>query len=77
MVEIMCNLAQLLGQIRMKTTENSDIAGSAKKDVAWLETVRRQVESLRYGAVQIVVHEARVVQIEKTEKIRFDKPAAD
>jgi hypothetical protein len=35
------------------------------------------VESLRYGAVQIVVHEARVVQIEKTEKIRFDKPAAD
>jgi hypothetical protein len=39
----------------------------------WLEAVRTQVSSLRFGVIQIVVHDARVVQIEKTEKIRFEK----
>ncbi len=36
----------------------------------WLELVRRHVESLDFGVVQIVVHASRVVQIERTEKIR-------
>ena len=40
---------------------------------SWLGVVRRQVESLRFGAVQILVHESRVVQIERTEKQRFDQ----
>ena len=39
----------------------------------WLELVRRQVASLRYGAVEIVVHDSRVIQIEKTERVRLDK----
>ncbi|HEY6168002.1 MAG TPA: YezD family protein [Verrucomicrobiae bacterium] len=46
----------------------------------WLELVRRQVESPRYGVAQIVaqivVHESHVVQIERTEKLGFDKQAA-
>jgi hypothetical protein len=41
----------------------------------WLETVRRQVGSLRFGVVQVVVHDSRVVQIEKTEKIRVEPTA--
>ena len=40
----------------------------------WVGIVARQVESLRFGVVQITVHESRVVQIEKTEKVRLDKP---
>ena len=40
----------------------------------WVEVVRTQVESINFGTVQIVVHERKVVQIEKTEKIRFEKP---
>lgn len=39
---------------------------------AWLELVRRQVEALRFGVVQIVVHDSRVVQIERTEKLRIE-----
>jgi hypothetical protein len=39
----------------------------------WLSIVSEQVESLRFGVVQIVVHENRVVQIEKTEKVRLEK----
>ncbi len=38
----------------------------------WLRTVRRQVESIRYGQVQIVVNDAQVVQIERIEKVRVE-----
>ena len=38
----------------------------------WLDTVQRQVASLSFGVVQIIVHESRVVQIETTQKIRLD-----
>jgi hypothetical protein len=41
---------------------------------SWLEIVAAQVESLKFGVVQITVHESRIVQIEKTEKVRLDKP---
>jgi hypothetical protein len=40
----------------------------------WLNLVRAQVDSMSFGVVQIVVHENRVVQIERTEKVRLDKP---
>jgi hypothetical protein len=30
------------------------------------------VGSLHYGVVQIVVHDSRVIQIEKTERVRLD-----
>jgi hypothetical protein len=38
----------------------------------WLDIVRKKVESLSYGVVQIVVHEKKVTQIERTEKTRLD-----
>lgn len=39
----------------------------------WLSIVRQQVRSLRFGVVQIVVHNAQVVQIERTEKLRLNE----
>ena len=39
----------------------------------WLEIVRRQVKSLRFGVVQIVVHDSQVAQIDKTERVRLEK----
>ena len=41
----------------------------------WLELVRRQVGSLHYGVVEIVVHDSHVIQIEKTERVRLEKSA--
>lgn len=38
---------------------------------AWLELVREKVERLRFGVVQLVVHDGRVTQIECTEKTRL------
>jgi hypothetical protein len=40
----------------------------------WLEIVWQQVGSLRYGAVEITVHDSKVIQIEKIERVRLDKP---
>jgi hypothetical protein len=37
----------------------------------WVRLVREKVESLRYGVVQLVVHDGRVMQIERTEKTRL------
>jgi hypothetical protein len=44
-------------------------------DPDWLALVRKQVESLRYGLVQLVVHDGRVTQIERTEKTRLPSQA--
>lgn len=41
---------------------------------AWLAVVQSHVGSLRFGTVQIQVHDSRVVQIERTERVRFDAP---
>jgi hypothetical protein len=38
----------------------------------WLVIVRSQVESLKFGTVQITVHDRKVVQIERNEKTRMD-----
>ena len=48
--------------------------GGADEKPDWLEVVRQQVGSLRFGVVQIVVHDSQVTQIEKTERVRLDKP---
>jgi hypothetical protein len=37
----------------------------------WLAVVRQKVEGLRYGVVQLIVHDGKVTQIERTEKTRL------
>ncbi len=41
----------------------------------WLRVVQQKVETLRYGVVQLIVHDGRVTQIERTEKTRIATPA--
>ena len=48
-----------------------------KTDLNWVEIVEKQVSSLRFGVVQITVHDGRVVQVETTERLRFDKLSSD
>ena len=58
--------------------ESSSKTGSkGLADTNWLEIVRHQVDSLRFGVVEIIVHDSRVTQIEKTERLRLDKPTAE
>jgi hypothetical protein len=58
----------------MNATELNGTESEQGTAESWLEMVRRQVGSLDFGIVQIVVHGARVVQIERTEKIRLETP---
>ncbi|MES1167878.1 MAG: YezD family protein [Oleiharenicola lentus] len=42
----------------------------------WLRVVQQKVETLRYGVVQLIVHDGRVTQIERTEKPRIAPPGS-
>ena len=36
-----------------------------------IDIVKQKVSALRFGSVQIIVHEGRVTQVESTEKTRL------
>ena len=59
-----------MNSIQIKPEKNAD------EKLNWLEVVQRQVGTLRYGVVQIVVHDSQVTQIEKTERVRLGKTRA-
>jgi Uncharacterized small protein len=40
---------------------------------SWIGRITDAVSGLQYGTVQIVVHDGRIVQIERTERRRFDE----
>jgi hypothetical protein len=50
-------------------TDSNLAANGATPD--WIALVREKVEGLRFGVVQLVVHDGRVTQIERTEKTRL------
>ena len=35
--------------------------------------LRRGLAEIRYGSIEIVIQDSRVVQIERREKVRFDR----
>jgi hypothetical protein len=37
-----------------------------------LRELRQALRSIRYGAIELVIHDGRVVQLERHEKVRFD-----
>jgi hypothetical protein len=39
---------------------------------ALLSELRQALRSIRYGAIELVIHDGRVVQLERHEKVRFD-----
>ena len=40
-----------------------------------IQQIVRAIQSVRYGSVEVVIQNSKVVQIERNEKFRFDKPA--
>ncbi len=51
---------------------NHTAATPSEPLLPWQCLVREKVSELRFGVVQIVVHNGRVTQVECTEKTRFD-----
>jgi len=64
---------------RPKAPTKGELVSSSNQQSSadWLELVRQKVQSLRFGVVQIVVHDSRVTQIERTEKTRLQSAKDD
>ena len=52
----------------------TELANSNAERLGWMELVRQYVVSLRYGTVQITVHDSQVTQVDKTERVRIQQP---
>lgn len=50
----------------------SNPSSGLQPDEALLERIRSSLEGLRFGSVQIIVHDSRVVTIERSEKLRLE-----
>jgi hypothetical protein len=50
-----------------------DITDFKEGEKKLLLEILKAIKSIRYGYVQIIVQDSKIVQIDKTEKIRFDK----
>ncbi|MEO3946934.1 YezD family protein [Gorillibacterium sp. CAU 1737] len=50
------------------------MAKSLEIDDEWKERIAASLNGMEYGTVQVIVHDGRIVQIERTERKRFDLP---
>ena len=53
------------------------MASAARNTASAIATVHEEeileaVRAIRYGSVEVVIHDAKVVQVIRTEKVRFD-----
>lgn len=55
--------------MKTKTETTSNVVVELPK---WLEVVRQSVEGLRYGKVEITIHDGRVTQVDATRRTRLD-----
>lgn len=59
-----------MSSISIDTVDNKHAAALD----ALAEQVRQAVEGIRFGSVELVIHEGRVVQIERRERVRLERP---
>lgn len=52
-------------------TNTSDRSAQDGSKADWLEVVLNKLTNLRFGSVQITVHDGHVIQVESIEKTRF------
>lgn len=60
----------------MQQPQSTPVASVALDAELLANRVLEALDGLRFGAVEITVHEGKVVQIERREKFRFQPPAA-
>ena len=52
---------------------SEEVIKKEQKERELLNEILAAIRSIRYGHIQIVIQDSKVVQIDRTEKIRFDK----
>ncbi len=58
----------------MTTQERAIHSQQHNQDIA--HKILLAIKDLRFGSVEIVIHDSKVVQIERTEKLRVEADAA-
>ena len=56
-------------RLRQPSTEVPEMPGLARHEVEVLRAIR----DTAFGTVEITVHQSRIVQITRSEKVRFDQ----
>ena len=54
-------------------TSRSDVQSEAQAGDEILRRIANAISGVRFGSVEVVIQDSRVVQIERKEKFRFDK----
>ncbi len=52
-------------------TSGQDICAHPRSNAEQLEILRQALAKIRFGAIQLTVHEGKLVQMDVTEKRRF------
>ncbi len=60
------------GASRKRMTVESLEAQGENRDIE--QKILFALKGIRYGSVEIVIHDSRIVQIERKEKVRFEAP---
>jgi hypothetical protein len=56
-------------------SSNSNSKERLSSDHEWMSVVVEKIQNLRFGSVQITVHDGRVTLVESVEKTRFPAEA--
>ncbi len=44
---------------------------------ALLQELRQALRSIRYGSIELIIHDGRCVQLERREKVRFETEVSE
>jgi hypothetical protein len=58
--------------ITRESAMKNEYAESSYTSADVIAKLLEAIESIRYGSVEIIIHDRRIVQIERKEKVRFD-----
>jgi len=58
------------------STPTKDTKQDDTSTAEWMDVVVSKIRNLRYGSVQITVHDGRVTLVESIEKTRFNSDSA-
>ena len=55
----------------------SEYAESSRSNSDVMAKLLEAIAGIRYGSVEIIIHDGRIVQIERKEKVRFETTLSD
>jgi hypothetical protein len=59
--------------MKQPPTEIQEFEGDDRETGRAINEIIRAIRSINFGSVEIVIHDSRIVQIERKEKLRLDR----